>query len=78
MTRRVTIRAQLDRVHHQGRSGCCRVVRRQAPDDVLNAHKVWARGPMPPSLDEALDYLSAEYAIQMPTADLLYRPPTTR
>jgi hypothetical protein len=42
---------------------------------VSNTHKVWARGPMPPSLDEALDYLSAEYAIQMPTADLLYSSP---
>ena len=42
---------------------------------VSNVHKVWARGPMPASLDEALDYLSAEYAIQMPTADLLYSSP---
>ena len=42
---------------------------------VSNAHKVWARGPMPPSLDEALDYLSAGYAVQMPTADLLYSSP---
>jgi hypothetical protein len=37
--------------------------------------KVWARGPMPPTLDEALDFISAEYAIQMPTADLLYSSP---
>ena len=42
---------------------------------VLNNEKVWARGPMPPTLDEALDYLSSEYAIQMPTADLLYSSP---
>ena len=42
---------------------------------VSNRQKVWARGPMPPTLDEALDYLSAEYAIQMPTADLLYSNP---
>ena len=42
---------------------------------VSNNEKVWARGPMPPTLDEALDYLSAEYAIQMPTADLLYSSP---
>ena len=42
---------------------------------VSNADKVWARGPMPPTLDEALDYLSAEYAVQMPTADLLYSSP---
>ena len=32
-------------------------------------------GPMPPTLDEALDFLNAEYAIQMPTADLLYSSP---
>jgi hypothetical protein len=42
---------------------------------VSNRAKVWARGPMPPTLDEALDFLSAEYAIQMPTADLLYSSP---
>ena len=37
--------------------------------------KVWARGPMPPTLDEALDFLAAEYAVHMPTADLLYSSP---
>jgi hypothetical protein len=37
--------------------------------------KVWARGPMPPTLDEALDYLSAEYATHVPSADLLYSSP---
>lgn len=42
---------------------------------VSNTDKVWARGPMPPSLDEALDFLSAEYAVQMPTADLMYSSP---
>ena len=42
---------------------------------VSNTQKIWARGPMPPSLDEALDFLSAEYAVQMPTADLLYSSP---
>jgi hypothetical protein len=42
---------------------------------VSNTDKVWARGPMPPTLDEALDFISAEYAIQMPTADLLYSSP---
>jgi hypothetical protein len=42
---------------------------------VSNRLKVWARGPMPATLDEALDYVSAEYAIQMPTADLLYTNP---
>jgi hypothetical protein len=40
-----------------------------------NKDKVWARGPVPPTIDEALDYLSAEYAMQMPTADLLYTSP---
>jgi hypothetical protein len=38
-------------------------------------NKVWARGPMPPTLDEALDYLSAEYATHVPSADLLYSSP---
>jgi hypothetical protein len=42
---------------------------------VSHRDKVWARGPMPPTLDEALDYLSAEYGLQMPTADLLYASP---
>jgi hypothetical protein len=37
--------------------------------------KVWARGPMPATLDEALDFVSAEYAIQLPIADLLYSSP---
>src|ERR1700752_503614 len=40
-----------------------------------NTDKVWARGPMPPTLDESLDYVSAEYPIQMPSADLLYSSP---
>ena len=42
---------------------------------VSHTDKIWARGPMPPTLDEALDFISAEYAIQMPTADLLYSSP---
>jgi hypothetical protein len=42
---------------------------------VSNRSKVWARGPMPGTLDEALDYISSEYAIEMPTADLLYSNP---
>jgi hypothetical protein len=42
---------------------------------VWNRDKTWARGPMPPTLDEALDYIAAEYAIQMPSADLLYSSP---
>jgi hypothetical protein len=42
---------------------------------VSNRDKSWARGPMPPTLDEALDFIAAEYAIQMPSADLLYSSP---
>ncbi len=42
---------------------------------VSHKEKVWARGPMPPTLDEALDFLSAEYAVHIPTADLLYSSP---
>ena len=37
--------------------------------------KVWARGPMPPTLDEALDFLAVEYAAHLPSADLLYSSP---
>jgi hypothetical protein len=37
--------------------------------------KVWARGPMPPTIDEALDFMSGEYDMQMPSADLLYSSP---
>jgi len=42
---------------------------------VSSKDKVWARGPMPPTLDEALDFFSAEYDVQLPTADLLYSSP---
>lgn len=42
---------------------------------VSNKSKVWARGPMPATLDEALDFVSSEYAIQIPGADLLYTSP---
>jgi hypothetical protein len=42
---------------------------------VSNRHKAWARGPMPPTLDEAMDFMSAEYALPLPTADLLYSSP---
>ena len=42
---------------------------------VSNRDKIWVRGPMPATLDDALDYLSAEYAVQIPTADLLYSNP---
>lgn len=42
---------------------------------VSNKQKAWARGPMPPTLDEAMDFLAAEYSIPVPTADLLYSSP---
>jgi hypothetical protein len=42
---------------------------------VSHRNKAWARGPMPATLDEAVDFLSAEYAVQIPTADLLYSNP---
>jgi hypothetical protein len=42
---------------------------------VSNRDKIWVRGPMPGTLDEAMDYISAEYAVQIPTADLLYSNP---
>jgi hypothetical protein len=42
---------------------------------VLDKDKVWVKGPMPASLDEALDFLAVEYAMQLPTADLLYSNP---
>ena len=42
---------------------------------VSHRAKAWARGPMPATLDEALDFLSNEYAFQMPAADLLYSSP---
>jgi hypothetical protein len=42
---------------------------------VSNRDKTWARGPMPATLDEAMDFASAEYAIQLPIADLLYSNP---
>ena len=42
---------------------------------VSHGHKVWARGPMPGTLDESLDFLAAEYRIPMPTADLFYSSP---
>ena len=42
---------------------------------VSHRAKAWARGPMPATLDEALDFLSNEYAVQVPAADLLYSSP---
>ena len=42
---------------------------------VSHRDKVWARGPMPPTLDEALDFLADEYDVQIASADLLYSSP---
>ena len=42
---------------------------------VANRDKIWVRGPMPGTLDEAMDFISAEYDVQIPTADLLYSNP---
>jgi hypothetical protein len=42
---------------------------------VSHKQKSWARGPMPPTLDEAMDFLATEYEIPVPTADLLYSSP---
>jgi hypothetical protein len=37
--------------------------------------KVWARGAMPPTLDETLDYAAAVHDLKLPWADLLYSSP---
>ena len=37
--------------------------------------KMWARGPMPKTLDEALDAAAYEYDIPTPVADFLYSSP---
>src|SRR5262245_43826669 len=42
---------------------------------VSDRSKVWARGPMPPTLDQAIDYMQAEYDIPLPSADLVYSNP---
>jgi hypothetical protein len=42
---------------------------------VSDHDRIWAKGPMPASLDEAMDFVSAEYGIQLPIADLLYSSP---
>lgn len=42
---------------------------------VSHKQKAWARGPMPPTLDEAVDFLATEYDIRVPSADLLYSTP---
>jgi hypothetical protein len=42
---------------------------------VWHKEKAWARGPMPGTLDEALDFLATEYAVNMAAADLFYSNP---
>lgn len=42
---------------------------------VSHKEKYWARGPMPNTLDAALDAMATEYAIPTPVADLLYSSP---
>ena len=42
---------------------------------VSNRDKIWVRGPMPATLDEAMDFISAEYAVHIAAADLLYSNP---
>ena len=41
----------------------------------MHKDKAWARGPMPATLDAALDFFATEYAINMPAADLFYSNP---
>jgi len=41
----------------------------------MHKDKAWARGPMPPTLDEALDAMATEYAIFVVAADLFYSNP---
>ena len=41
----------------------------------MHKDKAWARGPMPGTLDAALDFMATEYAINMPSADLFYSNP---
>lgn len=41
----------------------------------MHKQKAWARGPMPATLDEALDALATEYAIFLGAADLFYSKP---
>ena len=42
---------------------------------VWHKDKAWARGPMPGTLDEALDFMATEYAVNMAAADLFYSSP---
>ena len=42
---------------------------------VSNKEKVWARVPVPGTIDEALDEIAVRYAVPMPMADVLYSSP---
>jgi len=42
---------------------------------VSDEKKRWARGAMPPTLDEMLDYAAAVHDLKLPWADLLYSSP---
>ena len=42
---------------------------------VSDDKKRWARGPMPPTLDEAMDYAAAVYDLKLAWGDLLYSSP---
>jgi hypothetical protein len=42
---------------------------------IWHKDKAWARGPMPDTLDKALDFMATEYAVNMVSADLFYSNP---
>jgi hypothetical protein len=42
---------------------------------VSDEKKRWARGPMPPTLDETMDYAAAVYDLKLAWGDLLYSSP---
>jgi hypothetical protein len=42
---------------------------------LANLQKKYAQGPIPPKLDDALDFIATHYDVPMPMADLLYSNP---
>ena len=42
---------------------------------VSTVKKMWARGEVPPTLDETMDYVADVYNLKLPWADLLYSSP---
>src|SRR6202008_1054059 len=42
---------------------------------VANNQKKYARGPVPPTIDDALDFIATHYDVSTPMADLLYSSP---